>query len=337
MSFRIGNPGLLTTVQDLGRFGYQRQGVIVSGAMDRFALRMANLLVGNAEGEAALEATLIGPEITFGQDALISVCGGDLSAEVGGRPLPMWRPVWIRAGQTLRFGGCRSGARAYVAVAGGIGVPIVMESRSTYLRAGLGGCEGRALKEGDELSVGIPSALSAQYMERLKRVAGTSPFAAPSWFAGGSTLPGYSEHPAIRFVPGRDYSSFAEESRQWFEGRSYRVTPQSDRMGYRLEGPPLSLKERLEPISSAVATGTVQVPEGGQPIMLMADRQTIGGYPVVAQVVTADLPLLAQLRPGQRVRFAPVTIEQAEELYILGELELRQAAAAIAHYMKESR
>lgn len=335
MSIRIGYPGLLTTVQDLGRAGYQRQGVIVSGAMDRFALRMANLLAGNAEGEAALEATLTGPALHFSQDALISVCGGDLAPEVDGRPLPMWRPVWVQAGRTVRFGGCRSGARAYIAVAGGFAVPPVMGSYSTYLRAGLGGCEGRALREGDVLPVGAPSGLSVHYMEHLRRSAGPGPFAAPSWFAG--PLPDYSGNPPIRFVPGREYAAFTRESRERFAGRSYRLTPQSDRMGYRLEGPPLSLQERLEPISSAVAFGTVQVPEGGQPIVLMADRQTIGGYPVIAQVITADLPLLAQLRPGQRVRFAPVTVEQAEEQYIRGELELGITAAAIRHYMKERR
>lgn len=333
MSLQIINPGLLTTIQDLGRFGYQQQGVIVSGAMDSFALRAANALVGNGQGEAALEITLLGPSIRFEKEALIAICGGDLSPCIDGQPVPLWRPVLIREGELLEFGPCTQGARAYLAVAGGLDVPIVMQSRSTYLRAGLGGFEGRALKAGDTLGFNAVSENAAAFINNGKAALTSKPFTAAPWFIGSPSRPAYSKKPLIRFVPGREFSQFTEESRDSFVSRTFRVTPQSDRMGYRLDGPVLQLQSPLETISEAVSFGTVQVPPEGNPIVLMADRQTIGGYPKIAQVCSVDLPVLAQVKPGESFQFSEISLEKAEELYIQSELLFVQIVKSINHYL----
>lgn len=339
MSIRILRPGLLTTIQDTGRFGYQQQGVIVSGAMDAFALRIANLLVGNAEDEAALEITLMGPSLRFEADLLISICGGNLSPAVDGNPVPLWRPVYVRSGTTLEFGACRTGARAYLAVSGGFDVPIVMRSRSTYLRAGIGGFEGRALQEGDVLRAGVPSAPATLYMTRLAGRTGSCPFHAADWFVGGELLPVYAPNPSIRVIRGHEFGRFAAESQALFLSGGYQVTPQSDRMGYRLKGPVLKLKESEEGemLSEAVSFGTVQVPSDGNPIILMADCQTIGGYPKIAQVATVDLPVLAQVKPGETIRFAEISVQEAERLYLKRETDMVMAAKAMALHFKESR
>ncbi|KEQ25492.1 5-oxoprolinase subunit C family protein [Paenibacillus tyrfis] len=334
MSMQIVNPGLLTTVQDKGRFGFQRQGVIVSGAMDMFALRAANALVGNEDNAAALEITLMGTVIRFESDSLISICGGNLSSAIEGEPVPLWRPLLIREGSMLEFGPCRSGARAYLAVAGGIDVPPVMHSRSTYLRAGIGGHEGRALKADDRLGCGLPSEPAAGYLKARQSALRTRRWLAAEWFMGNEALPAYGNDPVIRVIRGREYDAFTEESQAAFVTRSFRISPQSDRMGYRLQGETLAFKESLETLSEAVSFGTVQVPPEGNPIVLMADRQTIGGYPRIAQVITADLPVLAQAKPGDSIRFAEVSLREAEELYIRKELEFERLTRAIKLYLK---
>lgn len=330
MTIRVLRAGLLTTVQDKGRFGYRQHGVAACGAMDAFALRAANLLVGNDDGEAALEITVIGPSLRFEADALISVCGGDLSPEADGIPVPMWRPVYVKAGVSLTFGACRSGARAYLAVGGGIDVPQVMNSRSTYLKAGIGGFKGRALKEGDTLPVGARSSLGEPPDER-----GAEPLYATEWFAGREALPAYAANPVVRAVRGRDFGLFGEESRERFFSEPFRVTPESDRMGFRLAGPELKRKQGSELLSEAVAFGAVQVPPDGSPIVLMADCQTVGGYPRIAHVITADLPVLAQVKPGGIVRFAEVSLQEAESLHLRREADLALLAGAIALYIRE--
>ncbi|NHN30589.1 5-oxoprolinase subunit C family protein [Paenibacillus agricola] len=341
MSIQIILAGLLTTIQDKGRFGFQQQGVIVSGAMDSFAFRVANLLVGNDEGAAALEVTLIGPKLRFERDALISICGGQLAPVVDGEPLPLWRPVYVQAGRSLEFGACQAGARAYMAVAGGFDVPLVLGSRSTYLRAGLGGYEGRALQAGDELPLGQPSSLAIAYMHMLCHAKESKtnplPFGAANWSIGHEIRPAYSKEPTIRIVPGREYAHFTEESRQALVAARFPVSSQSDRMGYRLEGAILNLAEVCEPISEAVSFGTVQVPAGGNPIILMADHQTIGGYPKIAQIATVDLPLLAQLKPGEAVRFRMISQQESEALYLEHEMQTYQLSKAIEIRYKEMR
>lgn len=279
-------PGMFTTVQDLGRRGHRAEGVGLSGAVDPFALRVANLLVGNPESAAGLEFTLIGPELNFLHDTVVALGGAAWEA------LPSWRPVAILAGTRLRLGAARNGCRGYLAIAGGIDVPEVLGSRSTHIRIGLGGHRGRALVAGDVLPVPLVS----------RKVMG-------NWQVDPRIVPPYSHQPNVRVVRGAQAGEFGPE----FWNRSFTVSPQSDRMGLRLGGEPLRRNEARELASSPVAPGTIQVPPDGHPIVLLADAQTLGGYPQMAHVIALDLPLLAQLRPGDAVQFSEVTLEVAHE------------------------
>jgi len=290
--------GLLTTVQDLGRRGYQRYGVPVAGAMDAFALQAANRLVGNEPGEAALEITVAGPTLQASDNCLVAVTGGDLGPRVNGRPLPMWLAVFVRRGSVLDFAGQRTGARAYLAVAGGIAVLPVLGSRATYLSGGFGGHQGRALRAGDVLPIGhAPADLLALAGQGLPPEA----------------RPAYAAAPTVRAIPGPQDDYFTTEALATFFSSEYVVSATADRMGYRLQGPRLAHRGPAEIISTGVVSGAVQVPADGQPIVLMADHQTSGGYPVIATVVSADIPLLAQCLPGSRLRFAPTKIEMRYE------------------------
>ncbi|MCM3698878.1 biotin-dependent carboxyltransferase family protein [Paenibacillus macerans] len=327
MSLLIHKPGLLTTVQDLGRYGFQKYGVTVGGAMDAFALRIANLLVGNEEGEAGLEITMMGPEIVFEQTALISICGGDLSPKLNGVSLPGWRTILAPKGSTLNFGPMKQGCRAYLAVSGGVDVPVQMNSRSTYLRAGIGGYHGRALAKGDRLPVGSMSLQSLHMLGLLAREAENNLGAVSRWAVSADLIPPYEPNPVIRVIAGEQYDLFREESKALFISEPFEVLPQSDRMGYRLNGPELKLMKTVEMISSAVTMGTVQVPPDGNPIVLMADRQTTGGYPMIAQMASMDLPLLAQVNLGGKVRFQLISLREAQRQLIEREqaiLALRQ-------------
>jgi antagonist of KipI len=336
MTVRVIRPGLLTSVQDAGRYGFQKHGVIVSGAMDPFAQRIANLLVGNEGTVATLEMTLKGPTLEFQEDALISLCGGNLSPTVGGVSVPLWKPIYMKKGSVLDFGHCRSGTRAYLAIAGGWSVPTVMDSRSTYLRAGIGGYLGRGLQAGDELADGEPTRLGVLIANRLSNQSDVTAFAAADWGVTHELIPSYSGEPTIRAMRGNQFDWFTAESRHSFFTEPYRVTPQSDRMGYRLDGPLLELTEQTELISEAVAFGTVQVPSEGKPIVLLADRQTTGGYPKIAQIATVDLPLMAQTKPGDFIRFTEISREEAEWLLLVRESEIRQLKTGIMlKYTKE--
>ncbi|WML43956.1 biotin-dependent carboxyltransferase family protein [Neobacillus sp. PS3-40] len=314
MSIKVIRPGMLSTVQDLGRYGMQKYGVIVSGAMDSFALRVANILVGNTEGEAALEITMIGSKLEFRENLLIAICGGNLSPTIDGHIIPQWRPVLVKKGCILSFGAVKSGCRVYLAISGGFDIPKIMDSQSTYLRAGIGGFHGRSLKEGDVLLVKAPSDLAVRRISCLFDRAGTNEVAASEWSVSQKIFPAYTLNPIIRAVRGGQFNWFTIESRKQFFEEEFLVTPQSDRMGYRLCGQQLQLSEPRELISEAVTAGTVQVPSGGNPIVLLADRQTIGGYPKIAQVATVDLPILAQVKPGDKVRFQEIQLEEAQEL-----------------------
>jgi antagonist of KipI len=311
MTMRVLRPGLLTTVQDLGRRGYQNQGVVVGGAVDTLALRLANLLVGNPQGAAALEVTLQGPRLAVEDDAWIAVGGGDLTSMLDGQRIPLWRPVLARRGSLLEFGAPRLGCRAYLAVAGGFDAPQVLGSRSTYLRAGIG----RALRKGDVLTPGVALPL---------------PASRASCFPHPSLLPDYSPHPVLRVLRGNQFAAFTAESRERFFQQAYTVTPQSDRMGCRLSGPVLELQQDEQMISEAVTCGSLQVPPAGAPILLLADRQTTGGYPKIGQVAAVDLPLAAQVPPGGTVRFQEITLAEAHELYLKREAALQQLEAALA-------
>ena len=316
---KILKNSLQTTVQDLGRSGFQKYGVIVSGAMDPFAHRLANLLVGNEEQAATLEITLVGPTIEFTEDMVIALCGGDLSPKLDGQTIDLWRMLSIKKGSTLTFGEPRIGARCYLAIAGGIDVPEVMGSRSTYLRAGIGGFQGRALEKGDEVPVGN---ISQQKLLSLLQCAEND----SDWLVAPVR---YFEEPVIRMMTGRQFDLFDDDSKKRIFNEPFTVSSNSDRMGYRLEGSHLSLETPAELISEAVAFGSVQVPADGNPIVLLADRQTTGGYPKIGQVASVDLPLISQLKPGQQLRFKEISLADAQQRWIEQEQSIRQIKAAI--------
>ncbi len=309
MALEVLKAGMLTTVQDLGRYGYQRYGVPVAGAVDPFALCAANILVRNDPGEAALELTVVGPSLRATESCLIAVTGANLSYRVNGRKLPMWASVFVRKGWLIEFGERRSGCRAYLAVAGGLDVPPVMGSKSTYLSGGFGGLEGRALSAGDV----IPTGLSSFH---LPAVAGRQ------FPANG--IPGYTDSPELQVIVGPQDDYFTEEGMTSFLSNRYRIRSTSDRMGCRLVGPEIAHRGPTDIISDGICSGSVQVPADGQPIVMMADHQTTGGYPKIATVASADVPLLAQCLPGHStVTFKPTTVGEAQACYrdMMGVLE----------------
>ncbi|GHA55609.1 5-oxoprolinase subunit C family protein [Pontibacter akesuensis] len=331
MGITVHKPGLLTTVQDLGRYGYQKQGVIVGGAMDKLALRLANLLLGNEKNAAALEITQQGPELAFEQETLIALGGADLSASINGERVYLWRPVLVKAGSVLSFGKPLVGNYAYLAVAGGLAVPEVIGSRATYLRAGIGGLEGRALRSGDVLHAGEPNELNRLVLSRLLLRDEQTAFTVASWFPEPELLPTYKPNPVLRALRGSEYTLFTENSQNYIWNEKFSVTIQSDRMGLRLQGAILALEQEAELLSTAVSFGAVQVPAEGSPIVLMADSQTTGGYPHIAQVISADLPQLAQVQPTKTIRFEEVTLEEAQRLYIQQEQNISGLKQAIYH------
>lgn len=310
MGIHVGRSGLLTTIQDLGRYGFQKDGVIVSGVMDIFAHRIANLLVGNEEAEATMEITVLGPILRFEEDAYIAICGGDFDVTLDGERVSLWRPIYVKKGAVLSIHQCKKGCRAYLAVRGGFQIPNVMNSQSTYLLAKVGGFKGRALQKGDV----IP----------FKKRLGRKPSLKGNWGISHK-LQNYFGHKGqkIRVIRGEDFYDFTEKSQKQFFQQSYVITPQSNRMGYRLDGNPLERNVQKEIISSAVTFGTIQVPSEGKPIILMADRQTTGGYPKIAQVIAVDLPKLAQMKPGERVTFQEISLNEAQTLYIEREKEIQ--------------
>ena len=287
MEMTVIRAGLLTTVQDLGRRGHLAEGVPWGGAVDALALRVANLLVGNPEDAPGLEITLTGPELGFAGGAWVAVCGARFEG------VPACRPLRVEPGGRLRFASRTHGCRAYLAVCGGIAVEPMLGGRGTNLGAAFGGFQGRALRQGDV----VPLAPA------LRQPLG-------HWHLDERLLPHYSPEPTVRVMPGAHAGEFG----QALYSARFTVTPRCDRMGMRLEGPRLSRASGAELVSSAVAPGTVQVPPDGNPIVLLADAQTLGGYPRAAHVASVDMPLLAQLAPGDGVRFSPCTFEEAHAL-----------------------
>jgi KipI family sensor histidine kinase inhibitor len=283
-SITILRPGLFTTIQDLGRWGHQASGVPVSGPMDLVSHRVANALVGNERTAGSLEATLVGPEIRIETSALVAVAGADLSGRLDGQELPLHRPVRCRPGSILRFGERRTGTRAYIAFSGGIIVPPELGSRATHALTGLGGLAGRAIAAGDRLPLGNDGAAS-------------------TWRVVHVPSPRVSGGARLRVIPGPQLDHFPSQALDILQRTHFIVTPQSDRMGYRLSGGRIPRIEDREMISDAAFTGALQVPPSGDPILLMSDRQTTGGYPQIATVITADLPITGQLAPGDWIEF----------------------------------
>lgn len=285
-ALRVLAPGLLTTVQDSGRWGHQDIGVSVAGPMDPYAHRRANALVGNARRAAALEVTLTGPSLHFDDDRTVAVAGAVFDLFLDEEPVPHERPVAVRAGAVLRFGTRRRGARAYLAVSGGIDLPEVLGSRSTHLPSRTGGLEGRALRRGDVLPLGCMSSAP-----------GRSPIPALA-------EPATDDAAVVRVMAGPDLERFMPEALEALVSAPYHVSVDSDRMGFRLAGPRLQHRAGADILSDATPFGTLQVPASGQPVLLMADRQTTGGYARLATVISADLGIAAQAAPGDALRFA---------------------------------
>ncbi|WBL32378.1 biotin-dependent carboxyltransferase family protein [Sinirhodobacter sp. HNIBRBA609] len=303
MAIKVITPGLSTTVQDLGRPGYYHLGFPEGGGMDRFATMVANLLVGNPEGAALLEATFMGPELEFTAPAVIAITGGELPPKLNGVEQPTWESFAVKAGDRLSFGFLKGGARAYIAVSGGIDVPVVLGSRSTYVLGALGGYQGRAIKAGDELPVGQGSG------------------------APGRSLPVALRRPEateieLRMLPGLYWHRITEAAGARFFEDVWKVAPEADRIGYRFRGGhPLEFVEREQPfgagsdpsniVDACYPYGSIQVPSGTEPIVLHRDAVSGGGYMMLGAVISADMDVIAQLQPHRPAQFVPVTLDQA--------------------------
>lgn len=291
--------GLLTTVQDLGRPGQLRYGIPASGPVDRQAFILANRLVGNPDAAAALECTLAGPTLQMMGEGVVAVTGADMALTVNGREFPRWTAIRVKAGDVVRLGSSRSGVRAYLALAGGIDVPLVLGSRSTYVRGRLGGYQGRPLKPGDRLSVGAPP-------DRPHRLEGRT--------VRPEIIPAYGPEVEVRVILGPQDDRFTSEGIEAFLQGLYEMTPQSDRMGARFRGPVIAHTRGHDIISDGVPLGGVQVVGDGQPIVLLVDRQSTGGYTKIATVCSFDVGRVGQVRPGQRVRFRSVSVGEAHAM-----------------------
>ena len=315
---RVLRPGILSTVQDLGRSGLQHLGIVPCGAMDTVSHRLANALVGNAAGEATVEITVLGPELRFETSSLIALCGARFEASVNGAPCPLDRPVLVGAGARLLLGRALLGARCYLAIAGGIAVRPALGSRSTYVPAGFGGFAGRALLAGDQLELRADVAqISAERFERLvsqgARLLQAAQLRSVRWSTLPMTMP--NRDPIIvRALTGMHAELFDDAAKHALFDSTWRVAAESNRIGYRLLGPVLSRRTAGDVLSGPTCLGTVQVPISGQPIVLMADHQTTGGYPKLAEVISADVARLGQLLPGARLRFMRCDLEEALKL-----------------------
>jgi biotin-dependent carboxylase-like uncharacterized protein len=307
MAIKVRQPGLLTTVQDTGRFGEYALGMPPSGAMDVFSYQVGNYLVGNEEGAAGLEITYFGPELEFTEAAVIAVTGAEMPPKINGEEAPTWEALEVGEGDVLSFDYLKNGARSYLAVAGGIDVPVFMHSRATYTLIGLGGHEGRALQEGDELGVGETTNGSEQVGKRV----------------ADDHVPAYSKETELRVIIGLASYRLTDESMDEFLNTTWTVTPDADRVGYRYRGGELKFVEREQPagagsdpanvVDFGYPIGSIQVPGGVEPIVLMNDAVTGGGYATIGTVISADRDKLAQTKTNDKTRFRSVDLEEALE------------------------
>jgi len=310
-TLRVLTPGLLTTLQDLGRYGYAHLGVSASGPADSLSARICNRLVGNDDSASVLEMTLVGAHFEFGCDALIALAGADFAATLDGTPVPMYEPVRARAGAILRCGSAPTGARSYVAIAGGFAITPVLGSTSTHVMSGIGGLAGRALKRGDMLPL-KPAGAAAQ-PRKLDR----------------SFVQQLRPRTSLRVTPGPQHHVFGEDGIKKLCSQAYLVSEDSNRVGLRLQGRAIEASREQRMLTEGAALGAIQVPPGGQPIILFVEHQTTGGYPKVANVISADLPSVGQLRPRDEIRFELVTMQQATELLKEQEQTLKEAIPPI--------
>jgi len=295
----VVEPGLLTTIQDLGRIGSLRLGIPPSGPLDRDAFLLANRLVGNPDSAAGLECTLTGPALEFQGEAAAAATGADVPVRLNGEDVPTWTAFRVRPGDVLKLGAARTGCRAYLAVSGGIDVPPVLSSRSTYLRGGLGGFAGRALQKGDRLPLGTSPASAADIEGRYVR---------PEW------QPAYSPAIECRVILGPQADCFSPEAIRLFFESPYRVSPEADRMGYRLKGAAIPHLRGHDILSDGIPLGGIQVVGDGQPIILLMDRQSTGGYTKIATAISVDIPRIAQAKPDHLIRFREIGVKDAHAL-----------------------
>jgi len=293
--FNVLNPGFFTTIQDLGRYGFLKYGVPISGAMDTFSLTAANLIVGNNPNDAGLEITLVGPELQALSNTQIAISGGAISPKINGENVPMWQTLNIQEGDTLSLGKMESGCRVYFAIRGGINTPLVLGSRSTYIRGGFGGINGRQLKTGDIIERFDVQGLEFEYKMPKELV------------------PQFTNHFRAHVVLGPQDDMFTEKGVSTLLSSQYKVTLEADRMGYRLEGPLIEHKGKADIVSDALLPGAIQVPKNGKPIVIMRDAQTTGGYSKIAVIASFDLSALGQAKPNDTVEFNRVAVAQANE------------------------
>ncbi|WP_409250976.1 biotin-dependent carboxyltransferase family protein [Bacillus sp. SCS-153A] len=312
MGFTVEKSGLLTTIQDSGRIGYRSIGMPVSGPMDDKAFRIANLLVGNNEGQEAIEVTLQGPVLHFTSDTTIAISGADLNPTINHERVLNNKPLHIHKGDVLRFGMASKGMRAYIAFKDGLRVAKSLGSISTNTLARIGGFEGRALKAGDKIALNTEGHTEKKVHWSLS----------PTAFS-------YLQKNEVRIIRSNQWDWFTGEAKRNFLSERFTIKPESDRMGYRLSGPALTLKQPKELLTEGTTMGSIQVPSSGQPIVLMADSQPTGGYPKIASVITADLPIIAQLKPNEELSFKEVTLTEAHKALRETEAEMKLVKAAI--------
>ena len=304
MGNRVLKAGMLTTVQDLGRNGYQSQGFSVAGVMDVRSFKIANLLLDNPENEAVLEFTLIGPTLQFTSETIIAITGGDFQPTINGNPAPMYTALYMNRGDILKFGSARTGSRGYIAFSSYLDIPVVMGSRCTNLKSKIGGFKGRKLHDEDYISFRI----KRRYL--------------PFFLSRKLDLDEFDQEEAeLRVVLGPQCDMFTKDGIHTFLSETYMVTSDFDRMGCRMEGPFIASKNGSDIISDGIAFGSVQVPSHGKPIILLADRQTTGGYAKIATVATVDIPKLVQRKTDHKIRFKAITVEEAQKLYLEEEKE----------------
>lgn len=323
MNIDILRSSFLTTVQDLGRMGFREFGVSPGGALDSHALRVANLLVGNKESAAGIEITCGGVQLRFADERVVAWCGGEFDVRIGSTSLPAGHAGFVRAGDVLIFNQPKTGCRSWLGISGGIDVPLVLGSRSTDLRANFGGLDGRALRDGDEVPLGGNSEHPKILIEKLReqKVANWKP--PHDWSSPAK------HDPVLHVICGSDSDRFNDVTIQRFTNDVFVVSADSNRMGARLEGPHLQRDHDVDLVSEGVAPGTIQVPPSGQPILLLGDCQTIGGYPKIAHVITVDLPVAAQLRAGDSVRFREISLAEAHRRLVERERYLEQFCRGI--------
>ena len=297
MGVRVLKGGMLTTIQDLGRTGYQSQGFGVSGVMDVRSCRIANMLLDNPENEAVMEFTLIPPKLEFTSETIIAITGGDFQPKINKKPTKMYTAIYMNKGDVLEFGGCRTGSRGYIAFSSHLNVPVVMGSRSTNMKAAIGGYKGRRLVDQDYIMFRQKRRYLPYFLSRTLEL---------SEFE--------KDKVTLRVVMGPQEEKFTKEGRETFLNSEFTVTSDFDRMGCRLDGPFIAAKETSDIISDGMAFGAVQVPSHGKPIILLSDRQTTGGYAKIANIATVDIPKLVQLKTDGKIRFQAISVEEAQQL-----------------------